>query len=60
MTKDWIIAALERSLEREGTEAAAVRDEIKQRGTWWAGSEIARLRRAVAALRKALEASGDD
>jgi hypothetical protein len=38
MTKDWIIAALERGLEREGTEAAAVRDEIKQRGTWTAPS----------------------
>jgi hypothetical protein len=36
-------------------EQAEVRDEIKQRGTYWAASEIWKLRRQVSALRKQLD-----
>jgi hypothetical protein len=49
-----IIGALDRVIKREIAEANEVRGEIAQRGTYWAGDEIWRLRRQVAALRRRL------
>lgn len=48
-----IIQAFDRVIQRELEEESAVRDEIKQRGTYWAAREIWTLRRQVAALRRA-------
>ena len=39
-------------IDRELAEEAEVREEIRQRGTYWAASEIWKLRRQVASLRK--------
>jgi hypothetical protein len=41
-------------VDRELAEEALVCDEIKQRGSNWAASEIYKLRRQVRALRKRL------
>jgi hypothetical protein len=41
-------------IDREIAEEALVRDEIKQRGSYWAASEIWKLRRQVKSLRKQL------
>jgi hypothetical protein len=49
-----IIGVLNEGFERDRLEADKVRDEIKRRGTYWAGTEILELRRAVASLRKQL------
>lgn len=49
---DVIIGVLNEGIERELKEEEAVRGEIKQHGTWWAGSEIWKLRRSVASLRR--------
>jgi hypothetical protein len=43
-----------RLLDREFAEQALVRDEIKERGTYWAASEIWKSRRQVKSLRKQL------
>jgi ubiquinone biosynthesis protein UbiJ len=51
MTRAPIIQALDNVIKREIAEADAVRAEIKTRGTYWAGDEIWKLRRQVAALR---------
>lgn len=53
--RDLIIEAFNNVIRREMDEEALVRDEIKQRGTWWAGSEIWKLRRQVQSLRKELQ-----
>ena len=47
-----IVDAFKAVIDREIAEANEVRDEIKRRGTYWAGEEIWKLRRQVAALRK--------
>jgi hypothetical protein len=52
---DLIIQALKNVVDRELAEQAEVRDEIKQRGSYWAASEIWKLRRQVKALRKQLD-----
>jgi hypothetical protein len=49
---DVIIGVFNEGIERDLKAQEAVRDEIKQHGTWWAGSEIWELRRQVASLRR--------
>lgn len=49
-----IIGVLNEGFERDSTQRDLVRQEIKQRGTYWAGTEIWELRRQVAGLRKRL------
>jgi hypothetical protein len=49
-----IFQAFDNVIQRELAEEALVRDEIAQRGTYWAAREIWKLRRQVASLRKAL------
>jgi hypothetical protein len=51
---DLIIEAFKNVIDREVAGKALVRDEIKQRGFYWAASEIWKLRRQVKALRKQL------
>jgi hypothetical protein len=51
---DLIIQALKNVVDRELAEQAEVRDEIKQRGSYWAASEIWKMRRQVKALQKRL------
>jgi hypothetical protein len=48
---DPIIRALNRIIQREFDEQYACREEIKQRGTYWAGRELWELRRQVKQLR---------
>ncbi|MGY3392970.1 hypothetical protein ACVWW6_005561 [Bradyrhizobium sp. USDA 3311] len=50
-----IIQALKNVVDRELAEEAEVREEIKQKGTYWAAGEIWKLRRQVASLRKQRE-----
>jgi hypothetical protein len=50
-----IIGVFNEGFERDSKEREKVREEIKQRGTWWAGTEIWELRRTVASLRKRLK-----
>ena len=52
--KDLIVQSFDNIIKREIAEADEVREEIKRRGTYWAGDEIWKLRRQVAALRKRL------
>jgi hypothetical protein len=52
--KDLIIQAFDSVIKREIAEADEVRKEIVQRGSYWAGDEIWKLRRQLAALRKSL------
>jgi hypothetical protein len=47
-----IMKVFNEGFERDLAEAAKIREEIKRRGTYWAGNEIWDLRRAVASLRK--------
>jgi hypothetical protein len=47
-----IISAFDAVIKCDLESEAALREEIKQRGTWWAASEIFRLRRQLAALRE--------
>jgi len=47
-----IIQVFNEGFERDRAQADAVRAEIKQKGTYWAGDEIWQLRRQVAILRK--------
>jgi len=47
-----IVKALEDVIDREWAEKIEVRDEIKQKGTYWAAGEIWKLRRQVAALQR--------
>lgn len=49
-----IIGVLNEGFERDSAARDKVREEIKQRGTYWAGTEIWELRRTVASLRKRL------
>ena len=51
---DLIFQAFNNVLDREFSEQAEVREEIKQRGSYWAASEIWKLRRQVKALRRRL------
>lgn len=51
---ELIIGAFNEGFERDQRETDAVRQEIKQRGTYWAGGEIWQLRKTVASLRKRL------
>ena len=51
---DLIVEAFNNLIKREIGEADEVREEIKRRGTYWAGDEIWKLRREVKALRKRL------
>jgi hypothetical protein len=53
--RDLIVEALKNVVDRELAEQAEVRDEIKQRGSYWAASELWKLRRQVKALRKHLD-----
>ncbi|WP_315759342.1 hypothetical protein [Bradyrhizobium sp. SZCCHNRI2007] len=48
------VRAVDESTRREIAEADAARAEIKQKGTYWAGTEIADLRRQVARLQTKL------
>lgn len=50
-----IIGVFNDAFEHDRKEADKVRDEIKQRGTYWAGDEIATLRRRLASARAANE-----
>ncbi|MGC0320841.1 ubiquinone biosynthesis protein UbiJ [Bradyrhizobium sp. USDA 326] len=50
--RDLIIEAFDSVIRREIAEANDVRKEIAQRGAYWAGDEIWKLRRQVATLRK--------
>lgn len=43
---DAILGMLERIAAKDAVAHAAVREEIAAKGTWWAASEIARLRRS--------------
>jgi hypothetical protein len=52
-----IIQAFKNVVDREIAEENVVRDEIKQKGTYWAGSEIWKLRRQVQSLREQLQAA---
>jgi hypothetical protein len=52
--RDLIVEAFDNVIKREIAEADEVREEIKRRGTYWAGDEIWMLRREVKALRKRL------
>jgi hypothetical protein len=52
--RDTIIEAFKNVIKREVAEADEVREEIKRRGTYWAGDEIWQLRRQVKSLRKQL------
>jgi hypothetical protein len=54
MSRDLIVEAFDNVIRREFAEEALVREEIQRRGTHWAASEIWKLRRQVAALRKRL------
>jgi hypothetical protein len=56
--KDLVIQAFDAVIQRELAEQAEVRDEIKQRGTVWAASEIWKLRRQVRSLRKQFSEHG--
>ncbi len=47
-----IIDVLNEGFERDARQRDEVRAEIKQKGTYWAGSEIWELRRQVASLQK--------
>ena len=49
-----IVRAFDNVIKREIAEADELREEIKRRGTYWAGNEIWKLRRQAASLRKAL------
>lgn len=49
-----IIGVFNEGFERDRVERDKIREEIKQRGTYWAGSEIWELRRTVVSLRKRL------
>ena len=51
---DLVIQAFDAVIQREVAEADEVREEIKRRGTYWAGDEIWKLRRQVKTLRKRL------
>jgi hypothetical protein len=55
---DLLLRAFNNVLDAEFAEEKLVRDEIQQRGTYWAASEIWKLRRQVKALRSQL--SKDD
>jgi hypothetical protein len=57
--KDLIIQAFDTVIQRELAEEAEVREEIKRRGTYWAGDEIWKLRRQVKAPRKQLGEHGE-
>jgi hypothetical protein len=50
-----IVRAFDNVIKREIAEADELREEIKRRGTYWAGNEIWKLRRQVASLRKQLQ-----
>ncbi|MEY9880618.1 hypothetical protein [Bradyrhizobium sp. USDA 329] len=50
--RDLIVEAFDSVIRREIAEADDVRKEIAQRGAYWAGGEIWKLRRQAAALRK--------
>jgi hypothetical protein len=50
--RDLILEAFKSVIDRELAEEAEVREEIKKRGTYWAASEIWKLRRQVKSLRK--------
>ena len=50
--RDLIIEAFDSVIRCEIAEADDVRKEIAQRGAYWAGDEIWKLGRQVAALRK--------
>ena len=50
--RDLIVEAMNNVINRELAEKSLVRDEIKDRGTYWAASEIWKPRRQVKALRK--------
>ena len=52
--KNLMIQAFDTVIQRELAEEAEVREEIKRRGSYWAASEIWKLRRQVKALRKQL------
>ncbi len=49
---DPIIRVLNHIIQREFDEQDECREEIKQRGTYWAGREIWELRRQVAYWKK--------
>jgi hypothetical protein len=49
---DPIIRAMNQIMQREFDEQDACREEIKQRGTYWAGLEIWKLRRDVVYWKK--------
>lgn len=51
---ELIIGVFNEGFERDRAAADAVRAEIKQRGTYWAGTEIWELRRQVKSLRARL------
>lgn len=55
-----LVSAFNAVIDREIAEENLVRDEIKQKGTYWAGSEIWTLRRQVKALRRRLDAIDPD
>lgn len=49
-----IIGVFNEGFERDRAAADKVREEVNQRGWYWAGTEIWELRRSVATLRKRL------
>jgi hypothetical protein len=52
--RDLILETFDNVIKREIAEADAVREEMKRRGTYWAGDEVWKLRRQVKALRERL------
>jgi len=52
--RDLITEAFKNVLDREMAEEALVRDEIRQRGTYWAAAELCSLRRQIKVLRNQL------
>ncbi len=51
---DLIIKVFDEGFARDRAEADEIRNEIKTKGTYWAGGEIWKLRRLVASLRRRL------
>jgi hypothetical protein len=52
--RDLILEGFKNVIDRELAEEAEVREEIGQRGTYWAASEIWKLRRQLKLQRKQL------
>jgi hypothetical protein len=57
---ELIIGVFNEGFKREAVERDTVRQEIKDRGTYWAGGEIWQLRRRIASLEARLQRLTDE